>query len=365
MSDRPDRPRTLRRLALVAAAFLAGLAAAELALRLFWPGEVDTQQLQDGPAPMGFGGIKRYSADPLLYYELTPDHRYVDHGADFVIDGEGFRVSDLPVVHAPDATGAPVRFALIGPSTAFGWRVAFGACYGEQLRQRLEARWKRPVELRDFGVPAYNASQETRLFETKVLAWHPDFVVWNYDHRDAYPMLNKDDRIGLPPDFGDNPFHSALVKLLLRRLRERELERRRFRDQFFTQTDNYLTSGSFFDEHLAALERMAARARQEHLPIVLFIHDVVIERLPAGADHFEALHKPLLAFFAERAPNVHVLDLFPRYQQVMAERGWSDLKPWWLSLSPRDAHPSEESHAWLADELDRFIATLPEVGPAR
>lgn len=365
MSDRPDGSGTLRRLAIVAAAFLAGLAAAELGLRLFWPAEVDTRRLLESSPQMEFGAIKRFSSDPVLYYELIPDRRYEDYGATFVIDAEGFRVSDRPVVHAPDATGAPVRFALIGPSTAFGWRVDYGAFYGELLRQRLEARWKRPVELRDFGVPAYNSTQEDRLFETKVLAWHPDFVLWNYDHRDAYPLLAKDDRIGLPPEFGDNDLNSALLKLLRRRLRERELERVRFRNQPFTQIDNYLTSGPFYDEHLAALERMAARARQEKLPIVLFIHDVVIQRLPAGADHFEALHKPLLAFFAEKAPNLHVLDLFPRYQQLMSERGWPDLKRWWISLSPRDAHPNAESHAWIADELDRFIATLPDVAPAR
>jgi hypothetical protein len=365
MTDPPDRGRTLRRLSVTALAFLAGLASAEVALRLFWPAEVDTQILAKSRAPLEFGVIKRYSSDPVLYYELIPDRRFKCDKAKFVIDSEGFRVSDQPIVHAPDVTGAPVRFALVGPSTAYGWRVPFASCYGEQLRRRLEARWKRPVELRDFGVPAYNATQETRLFETKVLAWHPDFVVWNYDHRDAYPLLNADDSVGAPPEFGDNPLHSALVKLLRRRLRERDLERRRFRHQPFTQTDNYLTSGCFYDEHLAALERMAARAQREHLPVVLFIHDVVMQPLPDGAEHFEKLHEPLLAFFAAKTPNLHVVDLFPRFQQVMAERGWSDLKPWWISVTPQDAHPNDEGHAFVAEELDRFIATLPEIGPAR
>jgi hypothetical protein len=365
MSDLPARGRPLRRVAVTALAFLAGLAAAELALRLFWPGEFDTQILAKSRAPMEFGGIKRYSSDPVLYYELIPDHRFEVDGAKFVIDSEGFRVDDQPVVHASDLSGAPIRFALVGPSTAYGWCVPFATGYGEQLRRRLEARWKRPVELRDFGVPAYNATQEARLFETKVLAWHPDFVVWNYDHRDAYPLLNAQDRVGAPPEFGDNALHSALLKLLMRRLREHRLENRRFRDQPFTQTDNYLTSGCFFDDHSAALERMAARAKREHLPVVLFVHDVVIRRLPESAEHFEKLHEPLLDFFAKRTPNLHVLDLFPRFQQVMAERGWSDLKPWWISVTPQDAHPNAAGHAFIAEELDRFIATLPEVGPAR
>jgi hypothetical protein len=347
------------------AAFLAGGATAELALRLFWAAEFDTRILRESDAPLWLGKIKQYCSDPLLYYELIPDQRFSSEGNEFVTDTEGFRVSGLPVVHAPDATGATIRFALVGPSTAYGWRVPFESCYGELLRRKLEARWKRPVELRNFGVPAYNSSQEARLFETSVLAWHPDFVVWNYDHRDAYAILMKDDPVGLPPAYGDNLLHSAVVKLLLRRLRVRQFERVRLRDQPFTQTDNYFTSGPFYDDHLAALERMAARAAREHLPVVLFIHDVVIRRAPADADHYPALHAPLLAFFATRAGNVHVLDLFPRFQQVMEERGWSDLKPWWISLAPQDAHPNKEAHAFIAEELDRVIATLPDIGPAR
>jgi hypothetical protein len=351
------------RLLKVVAAFVAGALVSELALRWFWRGEVDTGLLRERVAPFELREMKRYSQDPILYYELQPDGNFERDGVKFVFDSEGVRVPAHPVVHAPDATGATIRFALIGPSTAFGWRVDFDVAYGEQLRRRLEARWKRPVELRDFGIPAFNSVQETRLFETRVLPWHPDFVVWNYDHRDAYPILDKDDPVGLPPEYGDNALHSAVVKLLLRRVREHELEARRSRDQAYTTHTAYLTSGYDYDVHLAALERMAGLAAQAKVPVVLFIHDVVLKAPPADAGHFEELHQPLLAFFAKRTPSLHVLDLFPRYQEVMKERDWKNLTSWWLSLQPMDAHPNAEGHAFVADELDRFIATLPDVGP--
>jgi hypothetical protein len=360
-----DVPRasSRRKLAIVAAALLAGVLVTELGLRWFWPGEVDSNTLRERAAVFQLETMKRYSADPVLYYEMLPDHTFFANRAKFVIDHEGYRVPDHPVEHAPDAAGAPIRFALVGPSTAFGWRIAFDDCYGEQLRRRLEARWKRPLELRDFGVPAYNSIQEARVFETRVLPWHPDFVVWNYDHRDAYPILLPTDPVGLPPEYGDNALHSATWKLLRRRLREHELEARRFNGTAYTVHTDYLTSGRDYDAHLAALQRMAGLAEQAKLPVVLFIHDAIIQRLPEDADHFDVLHRPLLEFFRTRTPQVHVLDLFPRYQAVMQERGWPDLKPWWISLKPVDAHPTPECHAFIADQLDQFIATLPEIGP--
>jgi len=351
------------RLLTVVAALVAGAVVSELALRWFWPGEVETELLRERVAPFELKEMKRYSRDPILYYELQPDGHFEREGVQFVFDSEGVRVPAHPVVHAPDATGATIRFALIGPSTAFGWRVDFDVAYGEQLRRRLEARWKRPVELRDFGIPAFNSVQETRLFETRVLPWRPDFVVWNYDHRDAYPILQKSDPVGLPPEYGDNALHSAVVKLLLRRVREHELEARRFEDRAYTTHTGYLTSGYDYDVHLAALERMAGLAAQAKVPVVLFIHDVILKSPPADAGHFEELHQPLLAFFAKRTPSLHVLDLFFCYQEVMEERGWKNLSAWWISLQPMDAHPNAEGHAFVADELDRFIATLPHVGP--
>src|SRR5262249_4885383 len=254
------------------------------------------------------------------------------------------------------------RSARLARRPAFGRRVPFDDCYGEQLRRRLEARWKRPVELRNFGVPAYNSIQEARLFETRVVPWHPDFVVWNYDHRDAYPILQTNDPIGLPPEYGDNALHSALLKLLARRVREHELESRRLRPGYTVHTD-YLASGGDYDVHLAALTRMAELAAQAKVPVVLFIHDVILQRPPADADHFDVLHRPLLDFFRKRAPNVHVLDLYPRLQEIMQERGWTDLKAWWISQKPVDAHPTPEGHAFVAEELEKFIAGLPDVGP--
>ena len=313
------------RLLTVVAALVAGAVVSELALRWFWPGEVETELLRERVAPFELKEMKRYSHDPILYYELQPDGHFEREGVQFVFDSEGVRVPAHPVVHAPDATGATIRFALIGPSTAFGWRVDFDVAYGEQLRRRLEARWKRPVELRDFGIPAFNSVQETRLFETRVLPWRPDFVVWNYDHRDAYPILQKSDPVGLPPEYGDNALHSAVVKLLLRRVREHELEARRFEDRAYTTHTGYLTSGYDYDVHLAALERMAGLAAQAKVPVVLFIHDVILKSPPADAGHFEELHQPLLAFFAKRTPSLHVLDLFPRYQEVIKKRGWKNL----------------------------------------
>lgn len=352
------------RLLIVAGALLAGSLVSEVALRCFWPGEFDTALLRERVQPFELATMTRYSNDPVLYYEMRPDNTFFPlPTAKTVVDHEGYRVPDHPVVHAADATGAPIRFALVGPSTAFGWRVKFDECYGEQLRRRLEARWKRPVEFRNFGVPAYNSVQQLRVFETKVLPFKPDFVVWNYDHRDAYPILRQNDAIGLPPEYGDNALHSATLKLLLRRLREHELEALRFDDKKYTTHTDYLTSGRDYDLHFQALERMAGLAKSAHLPIVVFIHDVILQRLPADAGHFDELHKPVLEFFRTRTPNLHVVDLFPRYQEVMEQHGWSDLKHWWISLKPVDAHPTAEGHAFVAEELEKFIATLPDVGP--
>jgi len=353
-----------RKLGTTLAALLVGLLALEAAVRLGLRDEWDAPVIRARQASGSFMPLVRFSSDPELYYEVLPNLDLEFHGARVVTDGDGCRVGTRPVQHDPscDPAAPPLRVAVVGPSTTFGYGLPFEKIYPELLRRHLEALTRRPVEMRNISAPGYNAEQEAYAFELRVLPWRPELVLWHYDHRDAFPALGPDDRIELSPYFGDNPLHWATLKLLRRRLRLAELESLRFGAEGHEFAEGYIVSGPSWDRHLRALTRVGEQARSIGAPVVLVLFDAFLRRGDRGEEHFEALHRPLVPQL--EAAGFHVLDLYPDYQSTMESRGWKDLHPWWLSIEPLDGHPNAQGHAFIAERISLWLDAHPDLIPA-
>jgi lysophospholipase L1-like esterase len=329
---------------------IAVLILADLAIRAIFANEVSTRRLRAREDTSVVAEFTRPSRDPGLVFELRPatDVRWA--GVRVVTDSDGYaRISaGRKAVERPD-----VKIALLGDSTSFGWRVEYEDTYGEALRRMLEARSGRSVEVRNFSVPGYNSHHERVCLQNRVLPWKPDLVILHYDFNDADPIDTKPADY-LAPEYGDNPLHSALVKLVVRRMRLIQL--RRMTTAVAEEPGNpekflhgYRISGPQYDRHLRELESLSESARALNIPVVAFIFDTWLSRQadPEKDPLYIFLHKPI----AEKMKGwgYSVVDSYLHYQSLMADRGWEDLSPLWVDRS--DGHPNPEGHAFIAQML--------------
>jgi len=340
-------------------ALLVTLIAGEIVTRVWYPSWFDAETIAAEQAGQKFWVHRALSDDSRLYYELRPDLQMSFGGVPVHTSSAGRRVPDAPATDTLRPSGEPLRLALIGDSSSFGWKVAFADSYPERVRAQLEQAWQRPVDLINFAVPGYNAEQEARQLETDVLPWKPDLILWHYDHNDAGPILEFNEPLVLPPDWGDNPLGSALLKALRRRQEIRRLAGRLLQIVEHPRLGGYIREGALYDRHLDALRRASSLAEDADVPVLLIVFDADV-RPPGQHDgHFNVLHDGLLA--ALGTLHFTVLDLYPIYRAELSSRGWTDLSAWWLT--PDDLHPNPDGHAFIAEQVTRTVLATPGLRP--
>ena len=114
-----------------------------------------------------------------------------------------------------------------------------------------------------------------------------------------------------------------------------------------------------YDAHLKALESLASIAASLHIPVVAILSNarVAADEAWQRSEVYLALHRRLQDRLESRG--VHVLDLYPFYQEQLREHGWKDLTPVWRA--PDDAHPNPAGHRLLADAVTAYILSKPEL----
>ncbi|MCA1815182.1 MAG: SGNH/GDSL hydrolase family protein [Acidobacteria bacterium] len=156
------RRRRLVKLSLVAVSLLAGLAVAEIALRV-----------------AGFSFITFYRMDAARGYALEPglEGWYRAEGASFVrVNSEGLRDREHAKPKAPNT----FRVALLGDSYAEALQVPQESAFWHLLEARLRAcpaLAGRDVEVINFGVSGYGTAQELITLREKVWDYSPDLVL--------------------------------------------------------------------------------------------------------------------------------------------------------------------------------------------
>jgi hypothetical protein len=354
----PGAPRRVRRVrfAICAATLALSLLAGEVLVRWIAHDAVATAALREDLARRMLTRLMRPSRDPALHYELVPGLVADFLGDEVRIDADGFRaIARVPLA----IEGIPLRLAIVGASSTFGHGVAPELTWPELLAPRLAAALRRPLELRNFSVPGYVATQQARIVERFVVPWRPDVVLWHYDHRDAAPAIGRDHPTYLPPELGDNPLRSALLKLLLRRIHEARLEARRESREPTATFDGYACAGPAYDRHVAAIQDAAARLGAQGAASYLVVFDSLVRVGELGAEHVERLHGPLTSALAPHFRRV--VDLYPRVRSWLRDGG--ELEALWVSRAPRDVHPGPLYHERIADWL--FEALVADLGASR
>lgn len=341
---------------------LLSLAGAEIAVRLLFKAQYDTATINANLANTSIRPLIQLSSNPELLYELKPNLDLLFHESRVLTGADGARVGQ----HSTSQSAQALRVAVLGDSTAFGWRVNYEDSYPELYRQKLEAISNRPIELRNYAVPGYNSKQELLVFQEKLTSFQPNLLILHYDHNDADPTGQGFPPDFMPPEFGDNPLNSALLKLTIRqifRLRANTLGA--VGDKQPKQAQGYKSNDEAYLEHLQALSELADQTRNRRIPVVVIIFDAFIQAHDnlETDQHYLHLHKPLLAEFAEMG--FYSLDLYPLYQAEMRARSWFDLSEWWISKEePVDAHPGPAGHAYIAEQLIKATLFQPELREA-
>jgi lysophospholipase L1-like esterase len=355
-------PRS-RKALYVAVIILAPLAClllcGEFTVRIFHKQEVDTERLRADLKANSIAAIVKNSDDVVLGFELIPGKICEFKNATVSISPGGYRYSAHIVSNPPPA----VRVAVLGDSTAFGWGVEYEASFPEVFRKRMEMLSGKVVELRNYAVPAYNSEQESRLFTQRVLrSYAPDLVILGYDHNDPEPALSP--LLGaLPPEYGDNPFHSMLWKYVVRKGRQKWTRLQSFglnRHKYIKNTvGRFIIGGPLYDRHLKALQQIAEEARKRAIPVVAVVHNPFVVFNP------EYERSPDYILLSQRISTIlsglgfHVLDLTPRYQEKMKTERIANLTGSWLS--PQDCHPNAAGHEYIAECLVQCVTNTPDL----
>jgi lysophospholipase L1-like esterase len=337
------------------------LLALEACVRLFFRDEIDPATLRRDLEGSSIRLIVEPSRDPALLFELRQD-LFVRFHNTLVITGPGrYRIGAALLAGPAEATpAAGRRIAVLGDSTSFGWGVGYNESYPERYRRRMAEVTGVAVELRNYSVPAYNALQELRAFQTKVKAYRPDLLILHHDHNDADPTTKMMGADYMPVEYGDNPLHSALIKWSLRRLRRLRAETdRAAAEKGHRRVGGYIAAGPLYEAHLAARRELVEEATAMGIPVIVVIFNAWVSH----DEHYEtsetytALHRDLGVRLSRMG--YHVLDLYPAYQAALRDRGWTNLAAW--QLSGTDGHPNADGHQFIAAQLVEYTLQHPDL----
>ena len=126
--------------------------------------------------------VVRYLETDFLQFELQPLVQRNLFGQPFLTNS--FGMHDDPVtIEKPDGT---IRIAVLGSSMDMGWGVRYQDTYINKLQEWLDSRAihqklspPRRFEVLNFAVAAYSPMQRLETLKRKVLAFHPDLVIYS------------------------------------------------------------------------------------------------------------------------------------------------------------------------------------------
>ena len=178
----PNRPRSRRRLwslrlLAVGLSLLAGVTAAELAVRVFLAARGCT--------------VNCYASEVLLFqhhpengFEPAPGFEMQSVVLHVQVNSHGLRGNEIPF-EKPEGVR---RVAVLGGSSAFGYFMSEGEYASALLEERLR-RDGEQVEVLNGAVPSYHSEQVIRRYRERIAPLQPDVVIlylgWNDQRRIA------------------------------------------------------------------------------------------------------------------------------------------------------------------------------------
>lgn len=263
---------------------------------------------------------------------------------------------------APQGT---LRIAFLGDSFTLGEGVHDADVYPVRaaalLAERLTGAAR--VEACNWGMLAFNTTQEWLLLEEEVLATRPDLLVLGVFLNDAArPYFTVDWRTnevtqdGLDPAWFDlrRPpatwiYRSRLARLVWQRVDAR----RRERETVAYYAGLFGGSNPEWPRNRESLQAIVRACQSRGLPLVVLCFPVLRD-LDATYPFADA-HASVAGAVAEVAgPSTRFVDLLPRLTGRAAETLW---------VHPTDHHPNEIVHALTAEALVEAILEEPALLP--
>jgi lysophospholipase L1-like esterase len=279
------------RLFVVFFAIVLTIAVIEVFVRVFW-NKLNGQTV----IPLSLK-THRFSANPLMGYELIPGSSAFEDNSWYRINRDGIRDLEYSV---PKPTGV-FRIAAVGDSCTFGFGLELEDTWPKQLERELQ-KVRPGAEVINFGVMGYNTPQEAERIQDKVLKYSPDLIIIGYSLNDI-GVFSRERRV-LNTYKGYNSFLSTgsdFVDGLLSHLKTYMLIKNRLylkktnadtRPQYSKDGLKYIRRGYknyFFDayhepENWQILNAAFAKIRtltQPQIPVLFVIHTEL-----ADMDHY-------------------------------------------------------------------------------
>jgi hypothetical protein len=187
-------PSKFTRTALIAGGIVAGLAAAEVGLRLY--AQISDRSTRDlgesleasrDAAPgasthNSLRGLVQPSLQPELIFELKPNLDTTFQGAALRTNSLGMRDRE----YRPDNIEGSLRIAGLGDSVMFGWGVEEEDGFLRLIEHRLRVASPPGArcEVLNFAVPGYNTVMQVAAFRVKALPFAPDAVILQFTNND-------------------------------------------------------------------------------------------------------------------------------------------------------------------------------------
>ncbi len=161
------------RLLLSILATVLTLTCAEVLIRIFW------NKLSDQAVIPLTLKTHRFTANPLMGYELVPGSATFEDNAWYRINRDGVRDRDY-ALNKPEGV---FRIAAVGDSCTFGLGLELEDTWPKQLEKELQ-KTNPSLEVINFGVMGYNTPQEAERIQDKVLKYSPDLIIIGYSLND-------------------------------------------------------------------------------------------------------------------------------------------------------------------------------------
>lgn len=329
----------LTRMAIAAAAVLAGVVLLEGATRLIY-----------GRNGMHYGiemwkyasQLKRPSDNAAMGHEHRPQTSAHLMGVDVSINHLGLRGRE----YSEAKPAGMYRILVLGDSMTFGWGVAaeevFCAVLEKRLNQEVSPRTGVTYEVINAGVGNYNTTQELTYLEDRGLKLNPDLIVLAYYINDAEPVPAHDASFLVR-----NSYLYVLVSSGLDAWARRGGNRPGYADYYRSL---YKKDAEGWRQCRASLNRLAVVCREKEIPLIVSIlpelHQV------GDAYLFGDVHDSVQQIFASQGvPTVDLRDVFAKES------------PPSLWVSAGDVHPNAKGHRFIAaglyDALAKKFLTAP------
>jgi len=310
------------------------------------------------PLPETYGHIHQPSTNSKLVYELVPNNKGVDMGAEVEINSHGLRDKEYRLEKQENV----YRILVLGDSWTFGTGMNLDETYVKQLEKLLNTNDpSREYEVINCGVGGYNTVREVELFKEKnLILFNPDLVIIGYNihnieigHQFRNPK-QKSDNNGSHRIQYEGPNTTFLTYDTIRKLKNFSVlfQTIIYRNETLFKTLKirdyeplYSDSSEGGTAARASLAELLDIANSRDISVLLVCFPVLSNL--DDSFPFSSIHQ--IVGKAADSLGIMFYDLFPDFKGLKGSSLW---------LHQLDRHPNAKGHTIIADGIYRYLKKI-------